>query len=124
MRDALLKRAGGAFSLTEAAAELHITRQALHKRISNARVLGMMVGNEIIVPKLQIVGEAGAARVLAGIDAVTKLFQETQAGPWTALQFLVGRDPNLGDVPINALRARDVVPVIEAARTHLRLDEE
>ena len=124
MRDALLKRAGGAFSLTEAAAELHITRQALHKRISNARVLGMMVGNEIIVPKLQIVGEAGAARVLAGIDAVTKLFRETQAGPWTALQFLVGRDPNLGDVPINALRARDVVPVIEAARAHLRLDEE
>jgi hypothetical protein len=124
VREALLKRAGGAFSLTEAAAALHVTRQALHKRISSGSALGMMVENEIAVPKLQIIGHHGAARILNGVDAVTKLFRRAEAGPWMALQFLVDPDPNLGQAPIAALRAACVQPVIEAARAHLRLDEE
>ncbi len=124
VRDALLKRAGGAFSLTEAAAELHVTRQALHKRISGGSALGMMVDNEIVVPKLQIVGKHGAAKILTGIGAVTKLFRQTEAGSWMALQYLVDPDPNLGQSPIDALRAGGVQPVVEAARAYLRLDEE
>jgi hypothetical protein len=124
VRGALLKRAGGAFSLTEAAAALHITRQALHKRISSGSALGMMVDNEIVVPKLQIAIRHGAATILPGIDAVTKLFRQTDAGPWMALQFLVDPDPNLSEAPIEALRTRDVQLVVEAARAHLHLDEE
>jgi hypothetical protein len=124
VRDTLLKRAGGAISLTEAAAELRVTRQALHKRISSGSALGMMVDNEIVVPKLQICGKHGTAKILTGIDAVTKLFRQAEAGPWMALQFLVDPDPNLGQTPIDALRAGGVQPVVEAARAHLRLDEE
>jgi hypothetical protein len=124
VRDALLKRAGGAFSLTEAAAALHVTRQALHKRISSGSALGMMVDNEIVVPKLQIASRHGAAKILTGIDAVTKLFRQTDAGPWMALQFLVDPDPNLSEAPIEVLRAGDVQLVVEAARAHLHLDEE
>jgi hypothetical protein len=87
-------------------------------------VLGMMVSNEIVVPAFRILRQPVAAKVLAGIDAVTKLFRQAEAGPWMALQFLVDPNPNLGQAPIDALRAGDVAPVIEAARAHLRLDEE
>lgn len=124
-RDALLERAGGAFSLTEAAKALGISRQALHKRIAGGTALGMMgAGNEIVVPKLQLATAGEKPVILPGIDAVTKLFKEAAAGPWMALQFLADADPNLGRTPIEALQAGEREAVVQAARAHLHLDEE
>jgi hypothetical protein len=84
----------------------------------------MMVGNELAVPKLQFSEKGGRSEVLAGVGPVTKLFKEAGAGPWMALQFLVGPDPNLGRSPIEALRIGDERPVLQAARAHLHMDEE
>jgi hypothetical protein len=123
--DALLEQAGGAYSLTEAAKMLRISRQAMHKRIAGGTALGMMgEGNEIIVPRLQFTVGDDKPKVLFGIDAVTKQFNEAAAGPWMALQYLIDSDPNLGRSPIEALQAGEREAVVQAARAYLHLDEE
>jgi hypothetical protein len=121
---ALLQRAGGSLSLTQATKLLGVSRQALHKRIAAGTALGMMIGSEIAVPKLQFSETGGRQEILPGIGSVTKLFKDTQAGPWMALQFLVDPDPNLGKSPIEALRAGEDRLVEQAARAYLHLDEE
>jgi hypothetical protein len=121
---ALLERAGGALSLTQATKLLGVSRQALHKRIAAGTALGMMIGSEIAVPKLQFSETGGRQEILPGIGPVTKLFKDTQAGPWMALQFLVDPDPNLGKSPIEALRAGEDRVVEQAARAYLHRDEE
>lgn len=122
--EALLERAGGSLSLTQATKLLGVSRQALHKRIAAGTALGMMVGNEIAVPKLQFSEKGGRQEILPGVGTVTKLFKDSKAGPWMALQFLVDPDPNLGKSPIEALRAGDERLVEQAARAYLHLDEE
>ncbi len=122
-RDALLDRAGGALTLTEAAKRLGISRQALHKRISAGTALGMMVDDEIVVPSLQIATRDDRPAILGGIGDVTKLFKSAEAGPWMALQFLVDPDPNLGKAPVESLQQGEIKPVIAAAKAHLRCDE-
>jgi hypothetical protein len=122
--EALLERAGGALSLTQAAKLLGVSRQALHKRIAAGTALGMMMGSEIAVPKLQFSEKGGRHEILPGIGSVAKLFKDTKAGPWLALQFLVDPDPNLGKPPIEALRASEEPLVEQAARAYLHLDEE
>ena len=120
----LLERAGGALSLTQATKLLGVSRQALHKRIAAGTALGMMIGNEIAVPKLQFSEMGGRHEIVPGVGCVTKLFKDSEAGPWMALQFLVDPDPNLGKSPIEALRAGDERLVEQAARAYLHLDEE
>jgi len=122
--EALLERAGGTLSLTQATKLLGVSRQALHKRIAAGTALGMMIGNEIAVPKLQFSGKGGRHEIVPGVGTVTKLFKDNEAGPWMALQFLVDPDPNLGKSPIEALRAGDERLVEQAARAYLHLDEE
>ena len=122
--EALLERAGGALSLTQATKLLGVSRQALHKRIAAGTALGMMIGNEIAVPKLQFSEKGGRHEIVPGVGSVTKLFKDNKAGPWMALQFLVDPDPNLGTSPIEALRAGDERLVEQAARAYLHLDEE
>jgi hypothetical protein len=122
--EALLERAGGSLSLTQATKLLGVSRQALHKRIAAGTALGMMIGNEIAVPKLQFSEKGGRQEILAGIGTVMKLFKDSEAGPWMALQFLLDPDPNLGKSPIDALRAGDERLVVQAARAYLHLDEE
>ncbi len=123
VRDALLDRAGGALTLTEAAKCLGVSRQALHKRISAGTALGMMVDDEIVVPSLQIATRDDRPAILGGIGDVVKLFKLAEAGPWMALQFLVDPDPNMGKAPIESLRQGEIKPVIAAARAHLHCDE-
>lgn len=122
----LLERAGGAYTLTEAARAAGISRQAMHKRVYSGTALGMMDGENIIVPKLQFTaaGEDGRLAVLAGIGRVVRTFQAAGASGWSTLQFLVEVDPNLARPPIEALRAGEVQKVERAARGHLRMDEE
>jgi hypothetical protein len=122
--EALLERAGGSLSLTQATKLLGVSRQALHKRIAAGTALGMMIGNEIAVPKLQFCEKDGRQEILPGVGTVTKLFKDNEAGPWMALQFLVDSDPNLEKSPIDALRAGDERLVEQAARAYLQLDEE
>lgn len=122
IRKTLLERAGGGLSLTEGARVLGITRQALHKRIKAATALGMMDGNELVLPRLQWDTTGKEVKFVPGIADIVKLFK--RAGGWSALQFLLDPDPNLRRAPIDALRAGDVEPAIAAARAYLGLDEE
>ncbi len=124
INEALLERAGGSVSLTQATKLLGVSRQALHKRIAAGTALGMMIGKEIAVPKLQFSEKGGRREILPGVGTVTKLFKDSEAGPWMALQFLADPDPNLGKSPIEALRAGDERLVEQAARAYLQLDEE
>ena len=125
-QDALLEQAGGALSLKEAAGRLGISKQGLHKRIYTGTALGMKKGDEdeILVPSIQLVKDRNGTKVLDGVGTVAKLFKETAAGPWSALQFLIEKDPNLGRTPIEALKDGQVKQVEHAARAYLHADEE
>lgn len=122
-REALLTAAGGGLSLTEAAQALGVTRQNLHKRIHSGSALGMLLDNRIVVPKLQLVPGSGRATIVAGLERVVRPFLDAKAGAWSALQFLLDPDPNLGRPPIDALRAGDMIGPEHAARAYLGLDE-
>lgn len=122
-RQALLQAGGGAMSLTEAASTLGTTRQNLHKRIHAGSALGMMLDGRIVVPRLQLVSANGKTGIVAGIERVVRPFMESGAGAWSALQFLLDRDPNLGRPVIDALRAGDLAGVEHAVRAYLGLDE-
>jgi hypothetical protein len=122
-REALLAAAGGALSLTEAAKALGVTRQNLHKRIHTGSVLGMLLDDRILIPKLQLIGGDGRTAIVPGIERVMRPFLEAKAGAWSALQFLLDSDPNLGRPPIEALRAGDIAGVEHAARAYLGLDD-
>ena len=122
-REALLAAAGGALSLTEAAKALGVTRQNLHKRIHTGSALGMLLEDRIVVPKLQLVGGDGRTAIVPGIERVMRPFLEAKAGAWSALQFLLDPDPNLGRPPIEALRAGEIAGAEHAARAYLGLDD-
>ena len=122
-REALLAAAGGALSLTEAAKALCVTRQNLHKRIHTGSALGMLLDDRIVVPKLQLIGGDGRTAIVPGIERVMHPFLEAKAGAWSALQFLLDPDPNLGRPPIDALRAGDIAGAEHAARAYLGLDD-
>jgi hypothetical protein len=119
----LLEKAGGAIGLTEAAGRLKISRQALHKKVYAGNALGMMQDDKIILPKLQFVTEGGETKILSGIDRVAKDFNESKAGPFSALQFLIEVDPNLGARPIDVLTTGDVDAVHHAAQAYLSMND-
>lgn len=120
----LLQRAGGGFSLTEAAKLLGTSRQALHKRVKTGSALGMMDGAELVLPKFQFVEEEDRISILEGLAKVIKLFDASKAGRWSALQFLLEQDPNLAVAPVQALRTGDVQKVVDAAAAYLDADED
>lgn len=119
---ALLERAGGSVSLTGAAKLLGISRQALHKRVKLGSALGLMNGTELTLPKFQFVEAGQHSKIVAGLGKVVKVFDESKAGRWSALQFLIEKDPNLGDVPTHALSQGRVQEVVDAAVAYLDAD--
>lgn len=120
----LLERAYGGLSVAEAGELLNMTRQAFHKKINAGNALGLMLGKKSVVPRLQFEQVSDEYRILPGIAEIVKLFEEGQAGGWSALQFLLEVDPNLVESPIDALRAhRPVEDVIHAAQSYLGLNE-
>jgi hypothetical protein len=121
--DALLQKAGGGVSLTEGAKALGTTRQALHKRVKLGTALGLMQGVELTLPKFQFVGDADRPRIVNGLGRIVKLFDTARAGRWSALQFLIENDPNLGDIPSRALMQGRVQDVVNAAMAYLDADE-
>jgi hypothetical protein len=121
--DALLQKAGGGVSLTEGAKLLGTSRQALHKRVKLGSALGLMQGGELILPKFQFVGDANSPRIVDGLGRIVKLFDTAKAGRWSALQFLIENDPNLGGTPSHALAEGRVQDVVNAAMAYLDADE-
>jgi len=120
---ALLERAGGGVSLTEGAKLLGITRQALHKRVKSGSALGMMHGEELTLPKFQFIDERGKMRLIEGLARVVSLFDKSGAGRWSALQFLIDKDPNLADTPSRILVEGRVEDVVNAAKAYVEADE-
>lgn len=120
---ALLDEAGGGFSLSQAAERLKVTRQALHKRLVRGTVLGVQSQGEWVVPAAQLREADGGWRVVSDLGPIVTIFREAQAGVWSALQFLVRRDPRLGEAPMDALARGDAEAVIAAARAYLDLDQ-
>jgi hypothetical protein len=120
--DALLRKAGGGVSLTEGAKLLGTTRQALHKRVKLGTALGLMRGSELTLPKFQFVGDPNSPKIIEGLGRLVKLFDNTKAGRWSALQFLTENDPNLRDTPGHALTEGRVQDVVNAAMAYLDTD--
>jgi DNA-directed RNA polymerase specialized sigma24 family protein len=121
LRGALLESAKGGLSLTDAAELLGVSRQAVHKRIKNGSVLGIMDGPTLVLPRAQFVDRNGKLEVVSGLPELLKLFGS--AGEWSALQFLVGPDPNLaGKKPLDVLADGRVEDVLAAARAYLDID--
>ncbi|YCI03130.1 hypothetical protein M1D34_02575 [Ensifer sp. D2-11] len=120
---ALLDRSGGGVSLTEGAKMLGTTRQALHKRVKLGSAFGLMHGSEIVLPKFQFITVDNDTRLLEGLAKVTKLFDDSGAGRWSMLQFLIDTDPNLADTPQRILAGGRVGEVVTAAKAYLGMDE-
>jgi predicted transcriptional regulator len=120
----LLQRAGGGLSLTEAAKLLGTSRQALHKRVKTGSALALMDGAELVLPKFQFVEDDDHTLILEGLAKIIKLFDASKAGRWSALQFLLEQDPNLGVAPIQTLRTGEVQQVVDAAAAYLDVDED
>lgn len=118
----ILRKAGETLKLTEAAARVGTTRQALHKRIRNGSALGLMRGSELVVPAAQFVGQGEKVAIVDGLGPVIALFDKSGAGRWSALQFLTDVDPLLRQTPLDALEQGNKDAVVEAARAYLDLD--
>jgi hypothetical protein len=122
----LLRRAGGAYPLEEAATKLGVESKDLLDKIHQGLVLGMMYEDQVIVPKIQIIEDKGQSIVINGVATILAQFNEAKAGAWSALQFLVEPNPTLaGKSPIKVLQERGNTrpSVIHAARSYLGLDE-
>jgi hypothetical protein len=122
-REALLAAAGGGLSLTNAAQAVGVTRQNLHKRINTGSALGMLMDNRIVLPRLQLVEDHGKMAIVRGLERVLRPFLDAKASAWSALQFLIDPDPNLGQPPIDALHEGHVTEAEHAARAYLGLDD-
>ncbi|OOO27819.1 hypothetical protein BS627_03675 [Agrobacterium salinitolerans] len=118
----LLNRAGGGLSLTAAADRLGISRQALHKRAKTGSALALMQGDELVLPLAQWVSTGTSLTWIDGLPKVIKLFKT--AGGWSALQFLIEQDPNLGTTPRLALIDGRVDDVVSAAEAYLGIEGE
>lgn len=118
----ILRHAGESLSLTDAATALGVTRQAVHKRIGKGSALGVMLGNEIVVPSIQFVERDGGLEIVPGLREVMDVFTGASTGHWTALQYLVERDPMLAGVPFDLLLQGEVDRVVQAARAYLGVE--
>ena len=67
--------AGGGASLTEGSKLLGVSRQALHKPVKAGTALGMMVGEEIVLPKLQWVVTGDKAKFVDGLPERPEAFR-------------------------------------------------
>ena len=119
----LLGKAGKPLSLTEASMRLDVSRQALHKRIGLGTALGLMRGSELVVPEAQFVTKNGKLGIVDGLGAVVREFDDSGAGRWSALQFLIEIDPTLQRTPLEALKAGEQDAAVRAARAYLSRGE-
>ena len=122
----ILDKAGEAYTLNQAAAELGIDRVDLYNMIAADRAVGVMISEKnLVVPGIQIVETNSGKEILRGVPEILAQFNnESSAGTWSALQFLVEQDPVLGKAPVDVLKSSDenaVARVVQAARAYLDL---
>ncbi|APG86364.1 hypothetical protein SAMCCGM7_pA0025 (plasmid) [Sinorhizobium americanum CCGM7] len=118
----LLQRAGGGLSLTKAADRSSVSRQAMHKRAKAGTALGLMLGNQLVFPMAQWVTDGKKLVPIQGLSKVIPLF--AKSGGWSALQFLIEQDPNLGTTPRLALIEGRLEEVLSAAEAYLGQEED
>jgi len=120
----LLRRAGGALSLTEASERLNVTRQRVHKRIQEGTMLGMHgPDGNLLIPAFQIEAGKDGERIMPGIEHAIRPFVKAGEGGWAALQWILDKDPNLATTPLKAIRAGRVDEVARAAQAYVGADE-
>ncbi|ANT55001.1 helix-turn-helix domain-containing protein [Mesorhizobium amorphae] len=111
-RKFLIERAGGTLSAEDAGRLLGISRQAVDKRRRAGSLLAVREGSDWRYPGCQF----DETDVVGGIAEVVRAY--ASAGPWMALDFLLGPDSVLaGRTPLAALRAGDRDSVLRILRS-------
>ena len=81
---------------------------------------GLMIGEHNLNFAIQHrLVEQGDTRIIDGLAKIVALFDTSGAGRWSALQFLLDRDPNLADTPGRILVDGRVDDVVASARACL-----
>lgn len=115
MRRDDLSKAGGTYELDDVRELMNgVTAQAVGKRVREGSLLAVPgPSNRRRYPTMQFTADGD---VVAGLKAVSKAFPNQS--PWMLLNFLVNPDIRLGGrTPIDLLKAGQVDPVVQAART-------
>jgi hypothetical protein len=109
-----LRASGGAFGLEDVCKLMHgVTRQAIHKRVSEGSLLAVRgPSNRNVYPVVQF---ATDGTPVEGLKEVREALGTRN--PWMLLNFLVNAEHRLGDKkPIDLLKAGKLDAVLEAAR--------
>jgi len=111
-RDALLAAEGGTLATDEVAKLLRVTPQAVHKRRTLGKLLGLELGRRgLRFPAWQFTDTG----TLAGLDEVLTAFDDVP--PLGAVRFFLSGNAHLHKQrPLDVLRKRDVAAVVAAAR--------
>jgi hypothetical protein len=112
MKRELLAREGGILGAQEVADLLHVSRQAVHKRMRARRLIAVECGRHgYAYPAWQFV----AGGLLPGLEETLAALDDA-LGPWMRLAFFLNDNVALdGDSPLEALRRGDREPVLRAA---------
>jgi hypothetical protein len=125
IQNAILSEAGETLGLAAASGRLGMSRQNLHQRIRRGSAIGVLENGEILVPVNQFITVNGKERIVGGLGKVIEPFIASGAGHWSALQFMVDIEPNLGLSPLEALKSGvDSTRIARLADAYLGLDEQ
>ncbi len=109
-RGAMIKEAGGALTIEEAAKRLDVTPEVVGEMMEAEGLLSVQIASVPMIPAFQIC----CGSVVPGLPAV--LMAIAVDDPWMRLNFFLMRHPSLGGRrPIDALMERGIVPVVRAA---------
>lgn len=114
LKQELLRYDGEPLNSTEVAKMLGMTRQAVDKRRSQNKLLGLSLGKRgYRYPVWQFQN----GDVLPGWEEVLAAFREIS--PWGKLQFMLSGEIRLeGKTPLECLRAKEIEAVAAAARVY------
>lgn len=107
-----LEASGGTFDLDTVCGLTHLTRQGIHKQVSDGRLLAVPgPSNRNVYPVAQFRDDG---RPVDGLKEVREALGTKS--PWMLLNFLVNDDPRLDNrKPIDLLKAGKLDPVVQAA---------
>jgi hypothetical protein len=112
MRQELLRREGGTWTVDQVAAHLGLSRQAVDKRRRAGKLIGLNVGRRGYAYPAWQFGQDG---VILGLEAA--LTSLSIHDPWMRAAFFLSGDPRLdGATPLDELRRGNVEEVCRAAR--------
>ena len=108
-----LKAAGGTFDLEAVCSLTHLTRQAIHKQVTDGRLFAVPgPSNRNVYPVAQFDNDG---RPVEGLKEVRDALGSRS--PWMLLNFLVNPEARLDNrKPIDLLRAGKLEAVVEAGR--------